>query len=115
MIQKGSEHSGVKVLTLEGDLSIDHARELRDRLLAELQYGSKVVLEIGESSGADLSFLQLLCSAHRTAARLGGSLELGDTVSREFLETAEGAGYSRQKCCPHSKDGTCLWSGRVRG
>ncbi len=109
MIRERIEHPGARVVTLGGDLSILRARELKELLQTVLKEGEQVVLEFDGYAGADLSFFQLLCSAHRTAARLGVSLKLGSTVPARFLETADEAGYLRDKCCAYSKDKTCLW------
>ncbi len=114
MIQERVDNSKARAVALAGDLSIERSRELRDLLLAELKQGGEVVLELGESSGADLSFFQLLCSAHRTAARLGVSLELGSGTVKKLLDAADEAGYLRDKCCPYSTDATCLWLRRGR-
>ena len=103
------EHSGARAITLEGDLSIRRACELKDLLLTALKEGRQVVLEFGEYVGSDLSLLQLLCSAHRTAARLGISLTFGDTVPADFRKTTEQAGYLRDKGCVCGNAATCLW------
>ena len=115
MILGKCEHSTGRTVTLRGDLSLTRGRELRELLLKALREGGEAVLEFSEYTGADLSFLQLLCAAHRTAVRMGSSLRLGSSMPREFFETARAAGYLRDKCCTYSNDESCLWLRRGIG
>jgi ABC-type transporter Mla MlaB component len=103
------------VLTVGGDLSVQRASELKNVLRSSLENGEHLVLEFAECSGTDLSFVQLLCSAHRTAVGLGKSLELGASASTQFLRMVDEAGYLRDKCCAFSGDKSCLWLRRSRG
>lgn len=113
--KKAADSSHKTAITVSGDLSIQRASELKNILQTALKQGGHVVLEFAECSGTDLSFVQLLCSAHRTAVGLGKSLELGATASSQFLRMVEDAGYLRDKCCALSSDKTCLWLRRSRG
>jgi hypothetical protein len=105
--QNGS--SKTTLLTLDGKLSIARAREIREIIAKALREGERVVVEFGECTTVDLSFLQLLCSAHREALGADRSLQLGEALPRLLSETAEAAGYYRDKGCAFDRNYSCLW------
>jgi len=55
------------VLSISGDLDIYHSHELRENLLAALDESSRLEISFGNVSTVDLSFLQILYSAYKTA------------------------------------------------
>lgn len=55
------------VLSVSGNLDIYHSQELRKALIKALDDAPRTEIAIGEVSRVDLSFLQILCSADRTA------------------------------------------------
>ncbi|MBF0609894.1 MAG: STAS domain-containing protein [Magnetococcales bacterium] len=63
------------VLTLEGELTIDHAPQLRQLLLEMVQqHPAGVMVEASRVTGMDVAILQLLVSARLTWEALGGKL-----------------------------------------
>jgi len=103
-----------KLVRFSGDLDIQRAGELRSTLLEALEMSEAVSLEFGECDKVDLSFVQMLCSAHRTAAKLHKLFRLNGSLPEEFLKAVEDAGYSRTSGCTYDRDGTCLWAGLSR-
>lgn len=100
-----------KELILGGALTIENASAIRKMLMKMLLKEDEVVVCVDPDVSVDLSFLQLLCSAHRTASNLGKSFLLRSPDSGNFTAAVENAGYVRIKGCSHDKYGTCLWSG----
>jgi anti-anti-sigma regulatory factor len=110
MLNTEQESSGkTAVVMVGGKLSIDRAAELREIFAKALDESEQVVVEFGECKAMDLSFLQLICSAHRSAVQAGRTLKLGDTLPALWAETAETAGYFRLKGCDLDRDCSCLW------
>jgi hypothetical protein len=54
-------------LVMGGSLTIENAVRIREELIRAFRESDRVALEIEEDVVADLSFLQILCSAYRTA------------------------------------------------
>jgi len=54
-------------ITLEGNLTVDNIAPLHRRIRQALEEGNSVRLEFGPIGAIDLTFVQLVCSAHRTA------------------------------------------------
>ncbi|MFB2550013.1 STAS domain-containing protein [Ensifer soli] len=80
-------------LTLTPPLTIRSIDGLHARLLAPLQAGRSVVLEIETEADCDLSVLQLLEAARRYARERGVSLTLSNPVGARIRETLGRAGF----------------------
>ena len=98
-------------LVLGGSLTIENASALRAKLIEALMREDALAVCIDSDAAVDVSSLQLLCSAHRTASKLGKSFTLRHLAKDNFHITVENAGYSRKRGCGRDKDGTCLWVG----
>ena len=98
-----------RLVRLEGELSIVTAGSLRNALLDGLRPGSRTALDAAGVTAADLSGLQLFCSAHRTYRLQDAVLELA-AMSNALQESAQAAGYEcRRSVCPYRRDDDCLW------
>jgi len=94
-----------RVLRLGEDLTVGRAVEIRERLLRALDGDGGVVLEIPPEAEPDVSFLQLVCAAHRTAAARGRRLRLGSVCPPKLVELSALAGFQRHHGCTAD----CLW------
>ena len=97
------------VINLGGVLTIVRAVELKQIISEALNKSKYVVLECSECTDMDLSFLQLVCSAHRTALQSNIMLKLGSTLEEHLLKKAGEAGYFRQTTCRSDKNNECFW------
>lgn len=98
-------------LTITGELTIDRADELRTMLITSLESTENVHVRLEAVTEVDLSCLQLLCSAHRTAMNLNKNLILDSEESQVFRQTVKDAGYTRNKGCTVDSYESCLWIG----
>ena len=95
------------VIVVGGHLTFSHAGRLHKELLEAFADGGRVDLFLHDVQEADLTFVQLLCAAHRTAAGRGvaftvGGLDDASPVRRLIRE----AGAERGEGCP----GGCPWA-----
>jgi anti-anti-sigma regulatory factor len=97
------------VINLGGDLTIARAGELRRIISETLNTGEQIVLACSECADMDLSFLQLVCSAHRTALQSNSLLKLSNTLEKHLLKKAGEAGYFRETACRSDKNHECFW------
>jgi len=103
------ETENVRIIQVEGDLSIRSNQSLRAAFLAGLHPGARAVVDASGVTSVDLSSLQLLCSAHRTYVLNGAALEFAGR-SEVLDRTARTAGYdASHSVCPHRRDCECLW------
>ncbi len=94
---------------IEGVLKVENAMEIKAKLLDMISKEDQVIITIGEASEADLSFLQIICSAHRTAVRVNKSFMVGPRRPAAFVRSYEEAGFIREKGCVFGADGNCIW------
>ncbi|OPY84002.1 MAG: hypothetical protein A4E65_00385 [Syntrophorhabdus sp. PtaU1.Bin153] len=105
-----SELEGVGVIALGGELTVAHAQELRTSL-KEVVYGYRsVVVQFGDIADVDLSCLQLLCSAHKSAMKQEKAFALGEHVPAIFAQLFADAGFIRDTGCRLDPGETCLWA-----
>ncbi|MDA8104380.1 MAG: STAS domain-containing protein [Nitrospiraceae bacterium] len=102
--------SGPGELTLTGSLTVANAAAILKIIRETLAREDRLVIRVGEDAEVDVSFLQILCSAHRTAAELNKCLQLDTGETGKFYSAARAAGYVRTKGCSRDRDGSCLWA-----
>jgi len=95
------------VIVAGGSLTCSYAGRLHRELLEAFAGTGRVDLFVHDVQEADLTFLQLMCAAHRTAAARGtvfsiGGLDSASPIRRLILE----AGAERGAGCPEA----CLWA-----
>ena len=97
------------VVTLDGDVTLQQAEELRCVLIKALVDADEVSLEMEKVQKVDLSCLQLLCSAHRSATRFEKKLVFSGCPPQALKDAVEVSGFSRVTGCRLDCDKSCLW------
>jgi anti-anti-sigma regulatory factor len=98
-----------RIVLLEGDLALPQAPEIRTAFMKALVEADDVLIRFENIRELDLSCLQLLCSAHRSAARLKKRLRFEGGVPKILSDVADTAGYSHLKGCKLDTENSCLW------
>lgn len=98
-----------RTLRFSGDLVIQHAEELKSVLIESIAEKNNILIDISLVAQADISCMQLLCSAHKTSIFQGKSLKFIGTSSEAFSQNVKRAGFSRTKGCIHDNGSQCLW------
>lgn len=102
---------GRALVSLDGELTVARAAEIRDSLVRAIDSADSIEINLDKVTGMDLSCLQLLCSAHRTAAGKGKVLAINDQSSPAFLEARRNAGFIYSKQCRYVSTNDCFWVG----
>ena len=98
------------VLMLSGELTLPFAERLRSVLAETIKEANRVAVKFKQVTDADLSLLQLLCSAHRSAVSREKHLEIEDKRPEVLIGLMKTAGFLRHRSCRFSKDSrNCLW------
>lgn len=92
-------------LALFGSLTIDNAAGIREELLRAFRESDRITLEIGQDAVADLSFLQIICSAYRKARREKKKFDVDWSSSPGISQALSDAGYSPDEPCFSSAGG----------
>ncbi len=98
------------VLSLEGDMTLTDALEIKDVLLEAIDKVGTLHLEIKQAESVDISFLQLVCAAHRECFLSGKKILLQDNPGGDLKKIISKAGYSKTLGCPKDAKHTCLLS-----
>ena len=110
-----NESEKKEVINLTGDLTIEHASELKSVLMKTIEAADQVEIRIEEVRKVHLAALQLLCSACCTALKSKKNLVLGAPVPKMFLNVVQKAGFIRHMGCTLNPNKRCLWDGGEQG
>ena len=100
-------------LQVSGDITIQNAQECLEALRDfQGKGGNLLLLNLEGVTGADVSFLQLICSLHRTCLKAGQNLTLKGNMPETFKTIVESSGYRRPGACKFGGNNPCLWSWR---
>lgn len=105
------ESSGEGFVSLDGELTIEHAAELKALLIRALESADRVYIRLKDVTAVDLSCLQLLCSAHRSAVKIKKHITLERGNCGVFEQTLKDAGFCRSRDCQKDPYGNCFWTG----
>lgn len=84
------------ILSLEGDLTIQRAADLKKALLNALKSADSCLLNFEQVTSIDLSGIQLLYSACQTASKSNKEISLDGDCPQVLQRAAEDAGYALQ-------------------
>jgi ABC-type transporter Mla MlaB component len=103
------------VLLMSGDIALQDVAESKQAFVAALKASDRVIIDLHEISGIDFAGLQLICSAHRTSAKLGKSMAFSGKPPALLTDVAEKSGFSRRRRCAFGSDSVCLLKGAAYG
>ncbi len=107
-----TREDGATVLSFRGTLTILEAGALKQILQSALEKSSQLVVDCSDVKKMDFSWLQLLCSAHRSACGAGKSFALIEPLPEAFHVLKLEAGFDRHCSCPMSDSPhNCIWVG----
>ncbi|MGE4296554.1 MAG: STAS domain-containing protein [Desulfovibrionaceae bacterium] len=81
------------VLRIDGAATLDGCEKIKAALLAALGRCRTLTLDVSGVTQADLSFLQLLCAADKSAKARGGSLAHLHAPSAAVVEAVRTTGF----------------------
>lgn len=96
------------MLALSGECTIECAKDLAKALLEALSSRDRLVVNFEGVEAVDLSCLQILCSAHRSAVKAGKTLMFHPARPDALFRAALDAGYVRTTACRKNPGGKCL-------
>jgi len=98
-----------EVLTVSGALTVKHAKALRAAFLEALRNAPAVEVNVEMINDLDVTFAQLVCSAHRMAADLDKQMTITGLEQERFSEMLGRFGFFRHIGCHESTRKSCLW------
>ncbi len=98
-----------EVIKITGNLTIENIQEIYQLLTAAIDNTQKVSLIFENVTAVDLSFVQLLCAAHRTAVNAGKSTTLSSLCPEGLKTTVRELGFIQEQGCVLDSQCSCLW------
>ena len=95
-------------LVLDEDVTVESAQALHSALLDPQGAVSQLVVNMSGVENIDITFLQLICSAHRAAIKEGRNIKLAN-LSPAIRKVIETHGFIRHVGCRDDASGSCLW------
>jgi len=102
-----------------GEIVIDSGERLTietvadfTRLIREgLSASKRVAVQFDADVEVDITALQVICSACKTAAAEGSSFVIHGSQPRALADLVVAAGAERHGLCKHNNSGACVWFG----
>jgi len=95
------------VLSVEGSLTVGNISSLHKKIVELLKQTNTLELDIDHTDGIDLTFIQLICSAHRAFTKVGKNFFItGDKAS--LYGRTDCIGFTRHKGCKFENNGSCV-------
>ncbi len=95
---------------ISGACGIEEAARIRTVLVESLSQSDRAALDLSKATDPDLSFLQLLCAAHKSAVRRGKTVMITGTVPEDIRQRVKEAGMTGNKSCGNDLGKSCLWA-----
>lgn len=109
--EETADQGGTLVLKVEGELTIPYAGEFRGALVDAFDAAGRVIVNLAGVSAVDVTGLQLLCSAHRSACNREKWLGVEGLTNPVLAEAAGFAGFRRHVGCAVDVGKSCIWIG----
>jgi anti-anti-sigma regulatory factor len=104
-----AKKKGREVLTVSGVLTVKHAKALQAALLKAVRSAPAVEVAVATIDDLDVTFAQLICSAHRMAADLNKQMTITGLEQERFSRMLGRFGFFRHIGCHESTRKSCLW------
>jgi len=107
--RKTTKKSAVAEHLLTGDLTLTTAAEVKELFVKALAQKKDMIFRFVNVGDIDLSFVQILCSAHHAAHENGKKLKLEGDSPGSFSRLLEESGLNVHVGCSLDGDVECPW------
>ncbi len=97
------------ILALSGDLTVLHAHEIKKQIEDTLNISNGLILDLSDAKDIDITFLQILCAAHKSAVNNNKSIEIDKDSFRLIEKSLYRTGFIRQMGCLRENKNDCLF------
>jgi anti-anti-sigma regulatory factor len=111
IVKKISDDGSCATVTISGTLGIETAAEFRQALAWAFSEAPRVVLDMLQLEVLDMTILQTLCSACKTAAANRRILEIAGAIPACMKEMNSAIGAHMGALCRLNNDQACIFFG----
>lgn len=94
-----------------GSIRIADADEFKHLLLEAMSSFETIHIDVSRLEAMDLSVMQILCSAHRTATVKGKVFSFSGDRRPSLISSIRLMGFDRDTGCRLDQTQTCIWKG----
>ena len=105
---KVTRKKGMVRIILSGELKVERIGELKEVMEKAIAKAKTVEVVVEDCDSADPSFLQLMCSVHKTAHSLGKQVEVSGRIPDFLVTLITCLGYKKNICSISGDVGRCL-------
>jgi anti-anti-sigma regulatory factor len=103
--------SGEIIITSGERLTIENAADFSQLIRDALDAASVVNVEFDPTVEIDITGIQILCSACRSAAQAGKLFSHHGSLPRTLIDIISVCGAGRHAICKHNNNSNCIWFG----
>lgn len=101
-----------EVIVTSGDrLTIETAAEFSRVVREALESSNTVTIEFDPAVELDITGIQILCSACKSAAQSGKNFSYHGVLPKALAEQIDASGAERHTVCKHNNNNICSWFG----
>ncbi|HIJ94806.1 MAG TPA: STAS domain-containing protein [Desulfuromonadales bacterium] len=112
-INSSSRENGDIVITSGDRLTIENAAEFSRIAREALTTAHVVTVEFEPDVAIDITGIQLICSACRSASAVGKVFTCRGSQPHSLAEIISSSGAERNVACKYNNDSSCFWFGGV--
>lgn len=105
-MKEQTNESKVKQIKLKGNYCLNRAPELKNQLWEAIQNKEQVEVDLSQINKVDLSFLQILCSAHQNVSAQNKKMISDVGQCQAVVDLAKRAGF--QMICLQCSQSRCF-------
>jgi len=103
--------NGEIIITSGARLTIENAAEFSRIIREALEASKHIAVEFEPKVEIDITGLQILCSACKSAAENGSIFTYHGPQPQALADIVFSCGAERNAVCKHNNDSTCIWFG----
>ncbi len=103
--------NGAIIVTSGDRLTIENAAEFSRIVREALEASSIIELEFDPAVEIDITGLQIICSACKSAANSGKIFSYHGQQPQTLADIIKSSGAERHSACKHNNNSTCIWFG----
>ena len=104
---------GESIISSGSRLTIENASDFLNIIREGFESSDRIAIDFEPSVEIDITGLQLLCSACRSAAGAGKTFFYKGLQPQALTDIIKLCGAERNSACKQNSDSTCIWFGGV--
>ena len=113
-LNSSCRENGEIIITSGDRLTVENAAVFLQLVREALEASASVAVEFEPEAEIDITGVQILCSACKSAAAGGKSFSYHGPQPQGLADTVSACGAERHAVCKHNNDSNCIWFGGAK-